>query len=93
MAMVRVAPLPVDVRCGWTDGRPLTVRIGGEDLPVTSVDRVRREVSAYPRSVGPRTVFEVATPNVRLRLGYRHRDRRWSVEGIDSQPAEVAQAA
>jgi len=93
MAMVRVAPLPVDVRCSWTDGRPRAVRIGGEDLPVVSVDRVRREVSAYPRAVGPRTVFEVATPSVRLRLGYRHRDRRWSVEGIDSEPAQIALAA
>jgi hypothetical protein len=93
MAMVRVAPLPVDVSCNWIDGRPKAVRIGGESLPVVSVDRVRREVSAYPRSVGPRTVFEVATPNVRLRLGYRHRDRRWSVEGIDSEPLELLTAA
>jgi hypothetical protein len=93
MAMVRVAPLPVDVSCGLFDGRPRAVRIGGESLPVVSVDRVRREISAFPRSVGPRTVFEVATPSVRLRLGYSHRERRWSVEGIDSEPMELVPAA
>jgi len=93
MAMVRVSPLPVDVRCGWLDGRPRSVRLGGETLPVISVARVRRELAAYPRSSGPRTLFEIVTPKLRLQLGYRHRDRSWSVEGIDSDGAEVACAA
>lgn len=85
MAMVRVSPLPVDVRCGWLDGRPRAVRFGGETLPVTSVARVRRELAAYPRAVGPRTLFEVVTPSLRLQLAYRHRPRSWSLEGIDAQ--------
>jgi hypothetical protein len=93
MAMVRVAPLPVDVRCDWLNGRPRAVRIGGQTLPVVAVDRVRREVAAYPRARGPRTLFEIVTPTLRLQLGYRHRDRRWSVEGIDSEPTELAPAA
>ena len=92
MAMVRVAPLPVDVRCGWLDGRPRSVRMGDETLPVVAVARVRRELSAYPRSSGPRTLFEIVTPKMRLQLGYRHRDRRWSVGGIDSDAGEVALA-
>jgi len=93
MAMVRVAPLPVEVRCGWLDGRPRSVRLRGETLPVVFVARVRRELAAYPRSSGPRTLFEIVTPKLRLQLGYRHRDRRWSVEGIDSGDPEVARAA
>ena len=93
MAMVRVSPRPVDVRCGWLDGRPRSVRFGGAMLPVVSVARVRRELAAYPRASGPRTLFEVVTPTVRLQLGYRHRDRRWSVEGIDSAEVEARPAA
>jgi len=87
MAMVRVSPLPVDVRCGWLDGRPRSVRLAGESLPVMKVARVRREVSAYPRALGPRTLFEIVTPRVKLQLGYRHRDHRWSLEAIDTPGA------
>jgi hypothetical protein len=93
MAMVRVSPLPVDVRCGWLDGRPRSVRLAGETLPVLSVARVRRELAAYPRSIGPRTLFEIITPGARLQLGFRHRDHRWSLEGIDSDGAQAAHAA
>ncbi len=93
MAMVRVSPLPVEVRCGWLDGRPRSVRLRGERLPVLAVARVRRELAAYPRSSGPRTIFEIVTPKMRLQLGYRHRDRRWSVEGIDSDARQVARVA
>lgn len=85
MAMVRVAPLPVEVRVGWLDGRPRSIRLAGETLPVLQVTRVRREVSAYPRAVGPRTVFEILTPKNRLELGYRHRSHRWRLEGIDRE--------
>ena len=92
MAMVRVPPLPVDVRCGWLDGRPRSVRLAGETLPVVAVARVRRELAAYPRASGPRTIFEIVTPRLRLQLGYRHRERRWSLEGIDADSREVARA-
>jgi hypothetical protein len=44
---------------------------------------VRDESSAYPVVVGPRTVFEVETPEARLTLSYRHRTRRWTIEGLD----------
>lgn len=89
MAMVRVSPVPVDVRCGWVDGRPRSIQLAGETLPVVAVARVRRELAAYPRSTGPRTLFEIVTPRLRLQLGYRHRERRWSVEGIDPDSTQI----
>jgi hypothetical protein len=83
MAMIRVSPLEVQVRCDWFDGRPRTVRFANETLRVLSVTRVRREAAAYPVAVGPRTCFEVETPAARLALVYRHRERRWLIEGLE----------
>lgn len=83
MAMIRVAPVQVHVRTDWFDGRPTQVTWGDRRLPVVSVASVREESSAYPVVVGPRTVFEVETPAARLTLSYRHRTRRWSIEGLD----------
>jgi hypothetical protein len=83
MAMIRVAPVQVHVRTNWFDGRPREVTWGDRRLPVVSVAAVRDESSAYPVIVGPRTVFEVDTPAARLTLSYRHRTRRWSIEGLD----------
>jgi hypothetical protein len=36
--------------------------------------------------LGPRTIFEVRTPDARLRLAYEHRRRRWLLEGLDRAP-------
>jgi hypothetical protein len=83
MAMVRVEPVAVDVRTDWFDGRPVEITIGEERLPVTRLALVRDESSAYPIVFGPRTVFEVLTPFARLTLSYRHRSRRWMIEGVD----------
>jgi len=83
MAMVRVEPVAVEVRTDWFDGRPVEITLGEERLPVTSLTLVREESSAYPVVVGPRTVFEVMTPLARLTLSYRHRSRRWTIEGVD----------
>lgn len=83
MAMIRVAPVNVEVRTHWIDGRPREVAWGDRRLPVVSVAAVRDETSAYPVVVGPRTVFEVETPVARLTLSFRHRTRRWSIEGLD----------
>jgi len=33
--------------------------------------------------VGPRTIFEVETPKVRLALSFAHRSRQWTIEGLD----------
>lgn len=86
MAMIRVAPVAVQVRTDWFDGRPREITWGGRRLPVTALRLVRDETSAYPVVVGPRTVFEVETPRARLTLTYRHRTRRWTIEGLDDAP-------
>ncbi|HET7677668.1 MAG TPA: hypothetical protein VFK38_07425 [Candidatus Limnocylindrales bacterium] len=83
MAMVRITPLEVQVRCDWLDGRPRSIRLAGERLPVVSVERIRSEASAHPALTGPRTLFEVETPGARLALTFDHRSRRWRVEGLD----------
>jgi len=89
MAMVRVAPVAVQVRTDWFDGRPVEVRWADRSLPVRRLAVVRQETAAYPVVVGPRTVFEVETPAARLTLSYRHRTRRWTIEALD----EVRRAA
>lgn len=87
MAMIRVTPVPVRVRTSWLDGRPREIAWGDRRLPVTDLELVRDESSAYPVVVGPRTVFEVRTPLARMTLTYRHRTRRWTIEGLDEVPA------
>jgi hypothetical protein len=47
------------------------------------VDGVRDESRGYPAAVGPRTIFEIRTPDTRMALAYQHRNRRWVIEGID----------
>jgi len=83
MAMVRVAPVHVNVRTDWLRGTPREITWGADRLPVTRVLAVRDERSAYPAITGPRTQFEVATPSLRVTLTYRHRTRRWTIDGID----------
>jgi hypothetical protein len=89
MAMIRVAPVDVEVRTDWFNGSPREITWGAERLQITRVVAVRDERSAYPAITGPRTLFEVDTPSYRLALTYRHRSRRWLIEGLD----EVAKAA
>jgi hypothetical protein len=83
MAMIRVASVPIHVSTNLLDGRPTAVELGAERLPVVALARVRLETSAYPASTGPRTLFEVETPKVRLALSFAHRTRRWTLEGLD----------
>ena len=85
MAMNRVEPVPVHVRTNWFDGRPREITLGEERLPVTAVALVRHEDAAYQVAIGPRTLFEVATPRARLSLSFRHRSRRWTLEGFDPE--------
>jgi hypothetical protein len=89
MAMIRVAPVDVEVRTDWFNGSPREITWGAERLQITRVVAVRDERSAYPAITGPRTLFEVDTSTYRLALTYRHRSRRWLIEGLD----EVAKAA
>jgi cytochrome oxidase assembly protein ShyY1 len=90
MAMIRVAPVPVRVRTDWFDGRPREITWGEQRVPVTGVDAVREERAAFPVVVGPRTVFEVQTPLARMTLSFRHRTRRWSIEGVDEAERTAA---
>jgi hypothetical protein len=83
MAMVRVAPVTVQVRTDWFDGTPREITWGEERFPVTRLVAVRDERSAYPAVTGPRTVFEVDTREYRLSLVFQHRSRRWTIDGMD----------
>ena len=83
MAMIRVDPVDVQVRTDWFDGRPREITWRDERLPVTEVASVRHEDAAYPVAVGPRTLFEVRTRRARFALSYRHRSRRWTLEGVE----------
>ena len=93
MAMVNVIPTQVSVACDLFTGRPRSVHVGVDDFVVIAIERVREESAAYPVEQGPRTVFVVRTPDNRLRLTFRHRDRRWLVDGLDPDPEALASAA
>jgi hypothetical protein len=90
MAMIRVAPVPVHVRTDWFEGRPQEIEWGDQRLPVTAIAAVRDESSAYPVMLGPRTVFEVETPLARVTLSFRHRNRTWTIEGLDQDARTAA---
>ncbi len=87
MAMVRVAPVKVQVRTSWLSGAPREITWGDERIPVTRLVAVRDERRAYPAITGPRTVFEVDTPQLRLALTFQHRSRRWTIDGLDGLEA------
>jgi hypothetical protein len=87
MAMVRVEPVEVRVRADWFDGRPREVTLHGRRLPVLDVVGVRDESSAYPVVTGPRTLFEVETADARMKLSFRHRSRKWTMEALESHRA------
>jgi hypothetical protein len=89
MAMIRVEPVEVRVRTDWFNGRPRELEWAGRRFAIVEVVGVREETSAFPVVVGPRTVFDIQTPNARMKLAFRHRSRRWTIEGVD----EAAQAA
>jgi hypothetical protein len=84
MAIVRVTPTQVDVRCGIFDGRPRTIRMAHERVPVIEIAQVRDELAAYPAERGPRRIFDVRTPDARLRLAFEKRRRRWLLEGLEA---------
>lgn len=84
MAIVRVTPTQVDVSCGLFDGRPRTIRMAHETVPVIEIAQVRDELAAYPVERGPRRIFDVRTPDARLRLAFEKRRRRWLLEGLEA---------
>jgi hypothetical protein len=90
MAMIRVDPVRVQVRTDWFNGRPREITWGERKMRVVSVAAVREESSAYPVIIGPRTIFEVETPLARMTLSFRHRTRRWTVDGVDDEVRTAA---
>jgi hypothetical protein len=84
VAIVRVEPRQVEVTCGLLDGRPRQVRIARERVPVLEISQVRDEFAAYPIDRGPRLIFDVRTPDARLRLAFERRRRRWLLEGLEA---------
>jgi hypothetical protein len=90
MAMIRVEPVEVHVRTGWFDGSPREITWGDERLPITRLNGVRQEASAYPVITGPRTLFDVETPQARLALTYQHRSRRWTITALDDDQQRAA---
>jgi hypothetical protein len=84
MAIVRVTPTQVEVSTGLFDGRPRSIRVARERVPVIEIANVRDELAAYPVERGPRRIFEVRTPDARLRLAFEKRRRRWLLEGLEA---------
>ena len=84
MAIVRVTPTQVEVSTGLFDGRPRSIRVAHERVPVIEIANVRDELAAYPVERGPRRIFEVRTADARLRLSYEKRRRRWLLEGLEA---------
>jgi hypothetical protein len=84
MKMVVVRPTEVQVKCGWLDGRPRSVVLDDRQLPVLSIAQVRDELAAYPADKGPRRIFDVRTPQARVRLSFERRRRRWLLEGLEA---------
>jgi hypothetical protein len=83
MAMVRMQPIRVEVRTDWLTGAPREIVLDGRRIQVKRIAAVRREVSAFPVATGPRTVFEVVTRRATLALTFKHRSRRWEIDGCD----------
>jgi len=83
MAMVRVAPVHVQVRTNRFNGLPREITWGEDRIRVTRLVAMRDERSAYPAITGPRTVYEVDTPTLRLALTFAHRSRRWTIDALD----------
>ena len=89
MAMIRVQPVEVRVRTDWFNGRPRELEWAGRRLPILEVVGVRDETPAFPVVIGLRTLYDIQTACARMQLAFRHRSRRWTIEGVD----ETARAA
>jgi hypothetical protein len=89
MAFIRLEPVDVRVKTGWIDGEPREITWGERRMPVRRLTGVRRETAAFKVDEGPRTVFEVETPGVRLALSFSHWTRRWTVDAVDEEPGPL----
>ena len=66
------------VHVGWLDGRPRSVVLDDQRVPVLSIAQICDELAAYPADRGPRRIFDVTTPQARVRLSFERRRRRWT---------------
>ena len=89
MAMIRVAPVKVQVRTDWLDGTPKESPGARSACRSPGSSRSAMSGPPIPAITGPRTLFEVDTPGARLALTYLHRSQRWTIDGLD----EAAPAA
>ena len=74
-------------------GRPREIRVGGERLTISALEGVRDETAAYPLESGPRTLFVVRAEGRRYRLVHLIRDRRWTLEQLDTHASGLSRAA
>lgn len=91
--MFNLIPAATSVSVDASTGRPREIRTDGQRLPVTALESVRDETSAYPLESGPRTVFVVRATNRRFRLIHLLDDRRWTIEDLGGSSAALASAA
>ncbi len=91
--MFNLIPVTTSVSVDGATGRPREIRTDGQRLPVTALESVRDETSAYPLASGPRTVFVVRAAGRRFRLIHLLDDRRWTIEDLSGRPAALASAA
>ena len=86
-------PAATSVSVDTATGRPREIRTDGRRLPVTALESVRDETSAYPLTSGPRTVFVVRAADRRYRLTHRLDDRSWTIEDLGGCSAALEAAA
>ena len=83
MALNKITPTEARVHWDRRQARPSTVRVGGRQLTVTSLDAVRYETAAYPADRGPRITYLVETNAGQASLVFDGRRRRWFVDALD----------
>lgn len=74
-------------------GRPREIRAHGQRIAVSALEAVRDETAAYHMDTGPRTVFLVRAGGRRYRLVHLMRDRRWTLEELESPAPGLFRAA
>ena len=80
--MFNLLPAATSVSVDSATGRPREIRTHGQRMPITALESVRDETSAYPLESGPRTVFVVRAAERRFRLIHQLDDRRWTIEDL-----------
>jgi hypothetical protein len=83
MALTKITPTEARVHWDRRQARPSTVRVGGKQLTVISLEAVRDETAAYPAGRGPRITYLVETDGGQASLVFDGRRRRWYVDALD----------